>query len=74
MEFEIMDLAGTLQATTTQPTQAQRTLVSRTRDQLERFIKRINELIKEKFPELRALLISRDISLFVTSPIQPPKH
>jgi hypothetical protein len=74
MEFAIMDLAGTLQATTSQPTQAQRTTVDRIRDQLERYIKRINELIKEKFPELRALLISRDISLFVTRPIQPPKR
>jgi hypothetical protein len=74
MEFAIMDLAGTLQATTTQPTQSQRNTVDRTRDQLERFIKRINELIKEKFPELRALLISRDISLFVTKPIEPPKR
>ena len=74
MEFVIMDLAGTLQATTAQPTQAQRTTVNRMRDELERYIKRINELIKEKFPELRALLISRDISLFVTKPIEPPKR
>jgi photosystem II stability/assembly factor-like uncharacterized protein len=74
MEYVIMDLAGKLQATTAQPTQAQRTTVYRTRDMLERYIKRINELIKEKFPELRALLISRDISLFVTKPIELPKQ
>lgn len=74
MEFMIMDLAGALQATTTQPTQGQRTTVNRIRDELERYIKRINDLIKEKFPELRALLISRDISLFVTKPIEPPKR
>jgi hypothetical protein len=72
MEYVIMDLAGKLQATTAQPTQAQRTTVYRLRDELERTIKKINELIKEKFPELRALLISRDISLFVTKLIEPP--
>ncbi len=74
MEYVIMDLAGKLQATTAQPTQAQRSTVYRLRDELERTIKKINELIKEKFPELRALLISRDISLFVTKPIEPPKR
>jgi hypothetical protein len=74
LEFEIMDLAGTLQASTSQPTQAQRTTVNRIGDELESYIKRINELIKEKFPELRALLISRDISLFVTKPIELPKR
>jgi photosystem II stability/assembly factor-like uncharacterized protein len=74
MESVIMDLAGTLQATTAQPTQAQRTTVNRMSGQLESYIKRINELIKEKFPELRALLISREISLFVTKPIQLPKR
>jgi hypothetical protein len=74
MEFQIMDLAGALQATTAQPTQAQRTTVIRMRNKLEEYIKRINELIKEKFPELRALLISRNISLFVTRPIDPPKR
>jgi len=74
IEFVIMDLAGTLQTTTAQPTQAQRSTVNRMRDELERYIRRINELIEEKFPELRALLISRDISLFVTQPIEPPKR
>ena len=74
IEFVIMDLAGTLQTTTAQPTQAQRSTVNRMRNELEKYIKRINELIKEKFPELRALLISRDISLFVTQPIEPPKR
>jgi photosystem II stability/assembly factor-like uncharacterized protein len=74
MESVIMDLAGTIQATAAQPTQAQRTTVNSVGDQLERYIKSINELIKEKFPELRALLISREISLFVTRPIQPPKR
>ncbi len=74
LESVIMDLAGALQATTAQPTLAQRSTVYRTRDDLERYIKRINDLIREKFPELRALLISRDISLFVTKPIEPPKR
>lgn len=74
MEYVIMDLAGALQAATTQPTQAQRTTANLIWEELEKHIKRINELIKEKFPELRALLISRDISLFVTKPIEPLKR
>ncbi len=74
LEFKIMDLAGALQTSTSQPTQAQRTTTTRLKTRLEQYIKRINELIKEKFPELRALLISRDISLFVTRPIEPPKR
>jgi hypothetical protein len=69
-----MDLAGALQATTSQPTQAQRNTVNLLREKLEEHIRRINDLIKKKFPDLRALLVSRNISLFVTRPIEPPKR
>ncbi|MBN1224957.1 MAG: hypothetical protein JXB23_17035 [Candidatus Aminicenantes bacterium] len=72
-EFEIMDLAGQLQASTSAPTQAQLRKIVQLRDKLIKGIDALNGLITQDFVDLQKLLESKGIRAAVAKPVVPPK-
>jgi hypothetical protein len=74
MEFEILDLLGQLEASTSEPTQAQGMIINRLTDRLEKGIKLINTLLTEKIPDLQRKLSCGDFRLSIFQPIKPPER
>jgi len=72
-EFEIMDLAGQLQASTSAPTEAQMRTLAQLRDKLVKSIAQLNDLIIQDLAGMQKLLESHGIRTSVAKPIEPPK-
>lgn len=70
MEFEILDLMGALEASTSEPTQAQGMVMDRLGDKLEKGINIINALLTAKIPELQRKLNCGDFRLSIFQPIK----
>lgn len=72
-EFEIMDLAGQLQASTSPPTEAQLRTLVKIHDKLTKSIGQLNNLINKDLFDLQKLLETKGIRTAVGKPIEPPK-
>ncbi len=74
MEFEVLDLLGQVEASTSEPTQAQGMTMDRLTAKLEKGIGVINAVLTEKMPGLYRMLNCGDFRLLIFQPIVPPKH
>jgi len=72
-EFEIMDLAGQLQASMSAPTEAQLRSITQLHDKLVKGIEKLNGLITKDFVDLQKLLESKGIRAAFAKPVEPPK-
>ena len=74
MEFEVLDLLGQVEASTSEPTLAQRMKIDRLNEKLEKGIGMINAILTEKLPGLHKMLNCGDYRLSLFQPVKPPEH
>jgi hypothetical protein len=74
MEFEVLDLLGQVDASTSEPTQAQGMMIDRLTDKLEKGIGIINAILTEKMPGLQRMLNCGDFRRSIFQPVKPPEH
>ena len=73
MEFDIVDLLGQLEASTSAPTEAQDAIIQRLAEKLNTGIKIINAILMEKIPGLQRKLNCEDFVLCISQPVNPPE-
>jgi len=74
MEFELLDLMGQLDASTSRPTEAQGMIIERLTVKLDKGINTVNSLLTEKLPELQKKLRCGDFRLAGLQPIKLPER
>ena len=74
MEFELLDLMGQLDASTSRPTEAQGMIIERLMVKLDKGINTVNSLLTEKLPELQKKLRCGDFRLAGLQPIKLPER
>ncbi len=70
-EFEIMDLAGQLQASTSAPTVAQMRKYKQLTDRTEKSIANLNSFLSDEFHKLYDFLQEKGIQTIIFSPVKP---
>jgi hypothetical protein len=72
-KFQVLDLAGQLQASTSAPTDSQMTTIDHLTAKLTENITALNALITTEFPQLESDLRGGKINLYVARPVALPK-
>jgi photosystem II stability/assembly factor-like uncharacterized protein len=74
MEFDVLDLLGQVEASTSEPTLAQGMKIDRLNEKLDKGIELINAILTEKLPGLQKMLNCGDYKLSLFQPVKPPEH